>query len=142
MSCVIPDSAKNDTETAEFIIDADYDEFLICENEGGILSATADIDKDGVYETIIAESENAIEDHLLGDVSGDGEISADDAQIVLQEYVNSLSGNLSTFSNELFTVADVNKDGEISVDDAQYILLYYGNTLTNTPVTWEELIQN
>ncbi|MCQ2416361.1 MAG: dockerin type I repeat-containing protein [Oscillospiraceae bacterium] len=79
---------------------------------------------------------------MLGDVSGDGEISADDAQIVLQEYVNSLSGNLSTFSNELFTVADVNKDGEISVDDAQYILLYYGNTLTNTPVTWEELIQN
>jgi len=73
-------------------------------------------------------------------VNGDGQVSADDAQAVLQEYVNGLAAMPETFSEEQFKAADVSNDGVLSSDDAQYILQYYVSALAGIDVTWEKLI--
>jgi hypothetical protein len=59
-----------------------------------------------------------VEDVLLGDVTEDGEVTADDAAFVVQYVV----GGELTASQLL--VADVTGDGEVTADDAAFILKY------------------
>ncbi|MCQ2417416.1 MAG: dockerin type I repeat-containing protein, partial [Oscillospiraceae bacterium] len=77
----------------------------------------------------------------LGDIDGNGDISADDAQMVLQEYVNILANKPRMFTTEQFAAADINGDGVIGSDDAQYILQYYVLKLANIKVTWRDLVK-
>lgn len=80
-------------------------------------------------------------EYLLGDVNDDGEISVEDAQLTLIEYVNSISGLESDFNEKQKLAGDVNCDNEISVEDAQTILLYYvSNTLSGESITWDDLL--
>lgn len=55
----------------------------------------------------------------LGDVDGDGQITEEDAALVL-EYVS----ENTDLSNEQIILADVNKDGIVSIADARMILVY------------------
>jgi len=77
---------------------------------------------------------------LRGDVTGDGTISADDAQLTLQAYVNGLAGIQGTLNETQKTAADVNRDGQIYSDDAQYILQYYVKSLAGYMVSWESIL--
>ena len=71
----------------------------------------------------------------------DGEISVEDAQLTLIEYVNTMSGLDSGFTEKQKLAGDINGDKEISVEDAQNILIYYvSNTLSGQNVTWDELL--
>ena len=54
---------------------------------------------------------------ILGDVTGDGNLGATDARMILQ----SIAG-LKTLSNKQSALADVNKDGVVTAVDARYIL--------------------
>ena len=78
---------------------------------------------------------------LRGDVDGNGEVSVDDAQRTLLEYVRIMAGLTGNFSDVQKRAGDINGDDQISVDDAQMILLYYvNNTLSGKKVTWDELL--
>jgi hypothetical protein len=75
-------------------------------------------------------------------VNNDGEVTVEDAQITLIEYVNVMSGLEQSFTAKQLLAGDINGDKEITVEDAQFILLYYvNNTLSGTPVTWDELLE-
>ncbi|MBR6107342.1 MAG: NPCBM/NEW2 domain-containing protein [Oscillospiraceae bacterium] len=77
---------------------------------------------------------------ILGDVSGNDEIGADDAQMVLKAYVNLLAGKKDGLNDSKRKAADIDGDGEITATDAQIILKYYVNMLAGKDVTWEDLI--
>jgi hypothetical protein len=90
-------------------------------------------------ETVTTPSEPEL---LSGDVNGDNQISVEDAQLVLVEYVSCMAGLESGLTDQQKAVSDVDGDKQITVEDAQYILLYYvNNTLSGTPVTWDMLIE-
>lgn len=80
---------------------------------------------------------------LTGDTNGDGTVDAEDAQLALNSYVNSISGSENTLNAQQISAADVNKDQAVSVEDAQFILLYYvKNTLSGQSISWDELLHS
>ena len=70
--------------------------------------------------SIVYDGKIIIEDCVLGDVNGDGQISAADATEVLLNYAG-----LKEFSIKENTAADVDKNGIITANDATMILLKY-----------------
>ena len=78
-----------------------------------------------------------------GDLNGNGKVEIDDAQTVLNDYVEVISGEKSTLTAEQLKAADVNGDNIVSIDDAQFILNYYVlNTVSDISTTWGELLAN
>ena len=75
-----------------------------------------------------------------GDLSGDGEIAADDAQITLKAYVNVLAGKGDGLTEAQRKAADIDGDGEVTSSDAQIILKYYVETLAGKTPAWNDLI--
>ena len=76
-----------------------------------------------------------------GDITGDGEISIEDAQLTLNAYVDIMADKESPLTAEQVKAADVNGDNVVSVEDAQFILMYYvQNTVADKPTTWEEVL--
>ncbi len=59
-----------------------------------------------------------------GDMNGDGEISINDAVIILSIYAAAASGKEDTIT-ELIPFADVNEDGKVDTSDAALVLKYY-----------------
>ena len=79
---------------------------------------------------------------LLGDVTTDGEVGVEDAQLTLKAYTNRIAGNDMNLTAEQIKAADINGDSVISVDDAQCILQYYTeNTVAGNPITWDEILK-
>lgn len=79
--------------------------------------------------------------HKFGDVDLDDTVSAEDAQLVLSEYVNSIAGIECSLTEEQFLLADVNADKALTSEDAQFILLYYvANTVSKIDMTWDQII--
>lgn len=77
-----------------------------------------------------------------GDLNGDSAISAEDAQIVLNAYVRTISGFSSGLTQPQLAVADIDGNGSTDVSDAQYILRYYvENTLSGRSWSWERIIR-
>lgn len=77
-----------------------------------------------------------------GDLNGDSAISAEDAQIVLNAYVRTISGYSSGLTQAQLAGADINGNGAADVSDAQYILRYYvENTLSGRSFSWERIIR-
>ena len=86
-------------------------------------------------------SQNPAKDILFGDFDGDGEISTEDAQKVLNAYVEAVAGNDPKLTDAQKNAADVNKDGAVDVTDAQFILMFYvENSVSGNPTTWEQII--
>ena len=82
-------------------------------------------------------------DVLRGDVTGDGEVSVDDAQLTLKAYTERIAGNDMKLTAEQIKAADVNSDGEVSVDDAQNILKYYTEkSVAGKDITWDDVLGN
>ena len=63
----------------------------------------------------------SINDILIGDVNGDGEITAQDASLVLQLVAKKIE---PTDDGIVYDAADVNDDGEVTAQDASLILQY------------------
>lgn len=77
---------------------------------------------------------------LKGDVNGNGEIGADDAQMTLKAYVNMLADKESGLNDAQKQAADIDGDNAVTATDAQIILKYYVNTLAGKDVKWEDLL--
>ena len=81
---------------------------------------------------------------VRGDVTRDGIVSVEDAQLTLKAYTQRIAGNETGLTAAQIKAADVNGDGEVSVDDAQYILRYYTEKAVagRDDFTWEDLIDS
>ncbi len=75
--------------------------------------------------TIQSISDNTKTTFYLGDVNQDGEITTDDAYLVLVSYANASVGNKSDLIPALRKAADADNDNKISPDDAYLWLQYY-----------------
>ncbi len=78
---------------------------------------------------------------LTGDLDGDGEITASDAQNLLAAYAEALASGKTSLTDVQKTACDIDKDGDITAADAQYILIYYTeNVVAGNLVSWDELL--
>ena len=83
---------------------------------------------------------------VFGDANSDGFVGGDDAQLVLNLYVDQMSAK--TYYGEGVTYKgfgriDVNLDGSVAVEDAQFILTYYvENEITGNRSTWAQITGN
>ncbi|MCQ2417703.1 MAG: leucine-rich repeat protein [Oscillospiraceae bacterium] len=107
----------------------------------GYTGSTAEAYAEEYERTFVSLGESPVKELALGDINGDGIIGADDAQAVLQAYVNTISDLEDGLTDAQRKAADINKDGTVSGDDAQLILQYYAYTLSDKEVTWEELLK-
>lgn len=69
------------------------------------------------------------DDYILGDVNGDGTVSAVDSQMVLKH----ASGE-TTMTDAQFVLGDVNGDAQLSAIDSRYILQHIAGTITQFPL--------
>ena len=72
---------------------------------------------------------------LKGDVNFDGKITADDASLVMAEYVRLSSGQPGTFTPEQIEAADMDNDGVLSASDASAILRLYTEMSSRDPTS-------
>ncbi len=106
------------------------------------------------------------EEHITGDINGDGIVNSDDFDLVLQYYTESVTGNVILDENMRENVLkygdmngdgnidavdasfvcdialktlDVNGDGEINIDDAMYIHDFAMNIESHSPEEIENL---
>lgn len=132
--------ANNYVHTAQAKFSTSYQKVLIYEIDADTVGIKADTDGDGKFETPL--DINAAEADTRGDVDGDGEATATDAQMVLVAYTESLASGKQELTGEKFTAADVDKDGTVTAADAQYILIYFvQRSVVGDPKTWDELIK-
>ena len=64
---------------------------------------------------------------LKGDVNGDGELTAQDASLVLQLVAKKIA---STADGIVYGAADVNDDGDVTAQDASLILQYVAKKIS------------
>ena len=83
-----------------------------------------------------------LDQEVTGDLNSDGKVGAEDAQMALQAYVNTLAGKPSGLTDAQKAAADITKDGKVDAVDAQIILQYYVNGLAGKVIPWETLVQN
>ena len=72
---------------------------------------------------------DGVDDYVLGDLNGDGEITAIDARNALK-----IAGGETTPSAMEFVIADVNGDARVTAIDSRYILQYAGGVITKLPI--------
>lgn len=77
-----------------------------------------------------------------GDFDGNAVTDVSDAQLVLKEYVESLSGKKSAATAMQTAVCDIDGDGRITASDAQYILMFYTQTVAGKTPQWPDGAQD
>lgn len=80
----------------------------------------------------VVVNDGASSSFVYGDVNNNGELAASDAQVVLNIYLGTLSGE-----DWQLLAADVNGNLELAASDAQVILNKYLGTITSFPVEAE-----
>ena len=93
------------------------------------LAVYADLDQDGVFEEMIANSEDnpleiEPESPLLGDVNFDSSVNASDAALILIAAASYGAGNGYGLTTEQERAAEVNSDDTINASDAALVLIY------------------
>lgn len=73
-----------------------------------------------------------------GDFDGNAVTDVLDAQLLLKEYVETLSGKVSTANAMQKTVCDIDGDGSLSVADVQYVLMFYTDTVAGKTPKWPD----
>lgn len=71
----------------------------------------------------------ANDNYLLGDIDGNGTITAADSRLVLR-----YSSSLETFTNKQIALADVDGNAQITAADARYILQYSSRLISKMPL--------
>ena len=78
---------------------------------------------------------------LRGDLTGDGDVSVEDAQLTLKAYTERIAGNDMDLTAEQIRAADIDGNGEISVEDAQWLLKYYTEKhVAKKDITWDDIL--
>lgn len=106
-------SSKELTNVSIELIDMDN----LMTLEKNVSLKSVEIKPDGTINGDVRRPEKPI--YTLGDVSGDGEVTAEDARLALRAAVG-----LETFAagSTQFLAADATKDGAITAEDARLIL--------------------
>ncbi len=131
-----------DLTNAEFLVG--YENSLITNNPE-MFSYDPNISKnnDGTYTITVNDIKINLQGsdpevyYLKGDVTGDGDISIDDATSALMIYARSTAG----ISTDEYTIiqkkaADIDGDGEITMSDATAILSYYAMNAAGFTPEW------
>ena len=80
---------------------------------------------------------------ITGDLNGNNEVGADDAQLTLRAYAARISGKNMNLTAAQIKAADINSDGLVSAEDAQMILKYYtAKSVSGRNITWDQLRKN
>ena len=73
-----------------------------------------------------------------GDYDGNSVTDVLDAQALLKEYVETLSGKTGSANAMQKTVCDIDGDGKLSVSDVQYVLMFYTDTVAGKTPKWPD----
>ena len=112
--------------------------------DGKSLKATG---KENTYELAAKEGMAEIlltvgKEPERGDISGDGVISVEDAQLTLKAYTEGVAGLESKLNPAQKKASDINGDGNVTVEDAQLILKYYtGKYVAGKDITWVDILK-
>ena len=68
-----------------------------------------------------------------GDVFFDGSLRAENAQMILKEYLGVLGGNKTKFTADQDIACDLDDSGKVDADDAQIALMQYIRSLAGVP---------
>ena len=75
-----------------------------------------------------------------GDMDLTHSVDVADAQLVLREYVKTVSGQESTLRADHRLLADIDENGTVDVADAQLLLKYCTERTALNDVTWEQIL--
>ena len=75
-----------------------------------------------------------------GDMDLSHSVNVADAQLVLKEYVKTVSGQESTLRADYRLLADIDENGTVDVADAQLLLKYCTERTALNDVTWEQIL--
>ena len=117
------------------------------EGNGGVIGFKCTMETDGMMlwqepisvqfafeDPVEVEVSGEIKTYRRGDVNFDGKVTAEDAQMVENEYMRILSGFPPEFDEVQNAVADIDENNIIDMNDAQLILMAYITDLANLPV--------
>lgn len=114
------------------------------EGDGGLLRQiyTNLSDKDSYPEYALQKINNKKGSYLLGDVTDDGFINAEDASAVLADYVSTSTtvGNKHIFNETQIKAGDADASEGIESSDASYILAYYSRISTGGNESFKQFI--
>ena len=136
-----------DADNTYSIVMLSFNGFPIKGTEGPLMKVKLDVNPDlpvGKYEIMLQDvymttatfetlspasstSELTIKDFMLGDVNGDGNITAQDSSLVLQLVAKKVT---SETEGVTYGAADVNGDGQVTAQDASLILQYVAKKIT------------
>jgi len=131
-------SANGNTYEPACSFSTDYDKVLIHEVTENEIGISVDADDNGSFETQIETME--VTDILLGDLTGDKLIDANDATMILGLYAK-LSTGSKDVTQESITLGDVNKDGLLDASDATLVLEYYSHASTGGTTKSEDFFK-
>ena len=131
-------SANGNTYEPACSFSTDYDKVLIHEITEDEIGISVDADDNGSFETQIETME--VTDILLGDLTGDKLIDANDATMILGLYAK-LSTGSKDVTQESITLGDVNKDGLLDASDATLVLEYYSHASTGGTTKSEDFFK-
>ena len=75
-----------------------------------------------------------------GDMNFTRSVGVDDVQLLLKEYVTTLSGRASALPEDHRKIADIDEDGRVDIVDVQLLLKYYTERTALRDMTWEEIL--
>ena len=75
-----------------------------------------------------------------GDMNFSHGVDVSDAQMILKEYVKTLSGQESTLHADHRQLADIDENGTVDVVDAQFLLKYCTERTALNDITWEQIL--
>ena len=93
--------------------------------------------KDGVLTSALSIPLDCYEGER-GDFNGDSTTDVTDAQLVLKEYVEGISGKKSSASAMQSVICDIDGDGRLTTSDAQYILMFYTQSVAGKTPQWPD----
>lgn len=105
---------------------------LLCINGASLKNAFAEGNETDV------NTETAVET-VIGDIDGDGKISAADASALLYTYTEISSGRIE-IDNDRLNVLDIDQSGRIEASDASLLLKYYVYIMDGNDADFDEYL--
>ena len=115
--CIRTRSHESGDQVIAFSTDADA--ALLTENAAHTVTASADLDGDGTFETELPDLYDT-----LGDLDDNGRVNSSDAALLLIAAAQIGAGQMPELDDLHSQMADVNGDGLINASDAAMILIY------------------
>ncbi len=117
------------------MISTDESLVLFSENDKNEITASVDMNGDGIFETKLPDLSEK-----LGDVDENGTVNSADATAILRDSAQRGVGRVSDLSKEQILIADADSNGVINSSDATQILIYAAKVGTGFTGTLQEFM--